>query len=51
MVFLTVLLLWFFSDVVIFQPKILQNKFEEKELKYDGDAVLHKVKSWVTDNM
>lgn len=39
------------SDVVIFHPKRLQNKFEENQLKYSDDAVLHKMKSWVTDNM
>ncbi len=40
-----------FSNVVIFQPKRLQNKFEEKEIIYTGDAVLPKMKSFVHDNM
>ena len=39
------------SDVVIIRPKRLANKFEESQVKYDGDAVLHKLKTWVTDNV
>lgn len=37
--------------VVIFQPKILKNKFEESQLKYDGEASLSKLKTWVNDNI
>ncbi len=39
------------NDIVIFQPQRLANKFEDGALKYDGDMVLHKVKSWLNDNM
>jgi len=39
------------DDVVIFQPKRLHSKFEENILKYSDDAVLHKLKSWVNDNI
>ena len=44
---------WSFDcrNIVIFQPKKLQNKFEDAQVKYDGDAVLYKMKSWVNDNM
>jgi len=39
------------DDVVIFRPKRLANKFEESQVKYDGDAVLHKLKTWANDNV
>ncbi|KAK2151762.1 hypothetical protein LSH36_352g00009 [Paralvinella palmiformis] len=39
------------ENIVIFQPKKLQNKFEDAQLKYDGEAVLHKMKTWVHDNI
>lgn len=41
----------FKDDLVIFHPARLNSKFEENRVKYDGDATLHKMKSWVNDNV
>ena len=40
-----------FSSVVIFHPQRLQNKFEDIQLKYDGDATVQKMKKWLNANM
>ncbi|XP_013389396.1 LOW QUALITY PROTEIN: protein disulfide-isomerase A3-like [Lingula anatina] len=39
------------DDIVIFQPPKLQVKLESTTKKYDGDATLHKIKSWIMDNV
>jgi len=40
------------NNVVIMRPKVLQNKFEDSQLKYDGeDTTLYSLKSWVNDNI
>ena len=41
----------FFSDIVLFQPKRLHNKFEESELKYNDDATVYKIKEWLNNNL
>lgn len=38
-------------DVVIFQPPRLHSKLEESQIKYTEDATLHKLKSWLVDNV
>ena len=40
-----------FSDVVIFQPPRLQSKMEDSQVKYTEDATLHKLKTWLVDNV
>ena len=37
----------YFSDIVLFQPKRLHNKFEEPVQKYSDDVTVYKLKSWV----
>lgn len=39
------------DDVVVVRPKRLANKFEDSQVKYDGEAVLAKLKTWVNDNV
>jgi len=39
------------SNVVIYQPKQLHNKFDPKERVYEGSASLTEMKTWVNDNM
>jgi protein disulfide isomerase family A protein 3 len=39
------------EDIVIVRPKKMANKFEESNVKYDGDSALHKIKTWVHDNV
>jgi len=41
----------FKDDVVLYRPAHLQSKMEENSLKYNDDAVLHKLKSWVNANV
>lgn len=35
-----------FSDIVIFQPKRLHNKFEESQIRYDGTYDTDKLKKF-----
>lgn len=35
------------DDIVMFQPKRLQSKFEEKVRKYTDDATVFKIKQWI----
>lgn len=39
--------LHFSSDIVIFVPKRLQNKFEEPQVKYDGNYETDKIKKFL----
>ena len=39
------------SNVVIYQPKQLHNKFDPKERVYDGSASLEEMKTWLNENM
>jgi hypothetical protein len=39
--------IFIFSDIVMFQPKRLQSKFEEKVRKYTDDATVFKIKQWI----
>ncbi|ELU16122.1 hypothetical protein CAPTEDRAFT_168943 [Capitella teleta] len=39
------------EDVVIVRPKKMANKFEESTVKYSGEASLHKMKTWLHDNV
>lgn len=39
------------DDVVIFQPPRLQSKMEDSQVKYTEDATLHKLKTWLVDNV
>ena len=41
----------FCSQIVIFQPSILQNKFEESVRVYSGDAKLTELKKWINEEM
>ncbi|KAL4227773.1 Protein disulfide-isomerase A3 [Mactra antiquata] len=38
------------DNIVLFQPKILQSKFEEAERKYNDDLAVYKIKKWISDN-
>lgn len=40
----------FSNNIVIFRPKRLQNKFENSQLKYEGDSTIGTLKTWVNDN-
>ncbi|KAL3865490.1 hypothetical protein ACJMK2_042875 [Sinanodonta woodiana] len=35
------------NDIVLFQPKIYQNEFEEPIRKYDGEASTQKITEWI----
>jgi protein disulfide isomerase family A protein 3 len=35
------------DDIVLFQPKRLQSKFEEAQQKYSDDATVYKIKAWL----
>lgn len=39
------------DNIVMFHPKRLHSKFEDAQQKYDGDASLQKIKTWVNDNI
>ncbi|XP_062595206.1 protein disulfide-isomerase A3-like [Saccostrea cucullata] len=39
------------NDIVLFQPKRLNNKFEESVMKYTDDAAVHKIKDWINSNL
>ena len=41
----------FFSDIVIYAPKHLHNKFEEGEIKYDGNYDTDKIKKFIEHDM
>lgn len=36
-----------FSDIILFQPKRLHNKFEEPSQKYGDDVTVYKLKTWL----
>ncbi|KAL5004683.1 hypothetical protein ScPMuIL_018139 [Solemya velum] len=38
------------DTIVLFQPEHLKSKFEESRVEYKGDDVIHKIKSFITDN-
>lgn len=42
------LFLCIFSDIVLFQPKRLQSKFEDAQQKYTDDVTVFKVKNWIS---
>ena len=42
-----IMYIFFFSDIVLFQPKRLQNKFEDSVQKYSDDVTVYKLKSWL----
>lgn len=43
--------MFFYSKVVIYKPKHMHSKFEEKELVFDGEAKTSDLKQWVNDNV
>ncbi|WAR00552.1 PDIA3-like protein [Mya arenaria] len=38
------------DDIVLFQPKRLQSKFEDAQRKYNDDMTVFKVKNWISAN-
>lgn len=40
----------FFSDVVLYRPKIFWNKFEPNEVKYTGSADKEEIKKFIKEN-
>lgn len=37
--------------VVLFQPRRLYNKFEERSVKYEGEMTMYKMKNWISANV
>lgn len=42
---------YIFSDIVIFHPKRLHNKFEDAQTRYDGNYDTEKIKKFLSTQM